>query len=104
VLDASCKLITGHLSFLAGGHETLELSKPASVTGTITGFGQATHNTIDLLGARVTGLHYTEQSSSSGMLTVAGTAGSTLHFSRGNYHASQFHFAIVGGSTHITFV
>jgi hypothetical protein len=105
VLGAACTFETANVAFLAGGHETLMLGKPASVTSTIAGFGASAGSAIDLLSARATGIDYTTLSSSSGVLTVSGTAGAiaSLHFSGGSYHTSQFHYSVVGGSTQITF-
>jgi hypothetical protein len=91
---------------LAGGNEILVIARPASVTGTIAGFGASTGNAIELFHKAATAISYTTLSSSSGVLSVTGTAGSiaTLHFSGGNYRTSDFHHAVVGGSTQITFV
>jgi hypothetical protein len=90
----------------AGGTTISTFGRPASATGTITGFGQANTNGIDLLDKAATAISYTTLSSSNGVLAVTGTAGSiaTLHFSGGDYQRSQFHYAVVGGSTHITFM
>jgi hypothetical protein len=104
VLDAHCRLATEHLTFMAGGDETLILGRPATVRGTIAGFGASVGNSIDLLSRTATAISYTTLSSSSGVLSVTGTAGSiaALHFSGGNYQG-RFHYSVVGGNTHITF-
>jgi hypothetical protein len=102
VVDATGALGTAH----SGGHETLMLGKPASFTGTIAGFGVAnTYDAIDLSGIAATKISYTDLSASSGVLTVTDNAVTiaALHFSGGNYQTSEFHFAVVGGGTHITF-
>jgi hypothetical protein len=105
VLDVNCHLATKHLSFLAGGGETLMVARPANVSGTIAGFGASARNAIDLVGVVAKHINYTPLTSASGQLTLTGTAGAiaTLHFSGGNYHTSQFHLAVSGGSSHISF-
>jgi hypothetical protein len=106
VIDATGALGTTHLSFLSGGDETLMLGKPASFTGTIAGFGVTnTNDAIDLSAIAATKISYTDLSPSSGVLTVTDNAVTiaALHFTGGNYQTSDFHFAVVGGGTHITF-
>jgi len=74
------------MTFLGGGDQ-FALAQPAQFTGTITGF--STSDSIDLLGAVVTGLSY-----AANVLTVSGAAGTIakLHFA-GDYSDYGFgHF------------
>jgi hypothetical protein len=98
------------VTFLSGGTGGLELadtaSNPDAYGGTVSGFGQNTHQYIDLTGVASGAsviLGYSASTSSSGVLTVSsgGTAVATIDMS-GQYTTANFHVTSgIGGTVKI---
>jgi hypothetical protein len=81
------------VGFAAGTGETLALAAPRLFTAEISGFGPV--DTIEILGANVTGKHF-----SGGALTLSD--GARLEFA-GRYTRENFGFATSGDNTDIIF-
>jgi hypothetical protein len=101
VLNAKAGLSVATLSFLVGGHETLELGKPNAVTSTLAGFGKSAGNTIDLVGIVGTAVNF-----SNGVLAVSESGGGLLILKMsGHYTSNQFAIGTDHhGGTNVTFV
>jgi hypothetical protein len=97
-LQATGGIAATHLKFVAGGHETLVLTKPAAMAATISGF--AASDTIDLKNLVVKSLSF-----SSSTLTVSGTTGTiaTLKFAGPYTKANFVRSSDSHGGTDITF-
>jgi autotransporter passenger strand-loop-strand repeat protein len=91
--------------FQSGGSGGLEIGVLGSgYTGTVSGFGQNTHQFIDFtaIGSAGATFSYTSTSAKSGVLTVvSGGTSASIHLS-GHYTSANFHItAGVGGSVEI---
>jgi hypothetical protein len=91
--------------FQSGGCGGLEIGVLGSAyTGTVSGFGQNTHQFIDFtaIGSASATFSYTSTSAKSGVLTVvSGGTSASIHLS-GHYTSANFHItAGVGGSVEI---
>ena len=98
-----------NVTFQAGGSGGLQLADdtadPTAYTGKVSGFGQNTHQFIDLpeIGSAGATLSYTSSSSDSGVLTVSsGGAAVAIIDLVGHYVTSNFHIGSgIGGSVEI---